>query len=274
MNKLIAPAVLAGILAMPNIAKSSGQESGNNLTQSRTMSKESEKKTYFIGFGLQLSSLDFLPILKTLDERVGDVAEELDTDVQYLSLTLTLESFANDHFLQTDYFEVASGVSLGVMHPAITGVREDNNTVYPENIPPLDLRLRSSLQLYSAGIGMTPQFYHQEGKVRAAIVFPLRISGEIMRTSINYKAEPVDDYFKEWLKRLDIDADGTISISGPGLAFSAGLGVEFGYNGYFCRNVIGKRWYAYQLRVDSDAHETVSVKGSNDTLDLWCGFGF
>lgn len=285
MDKIIFSSLLAGILNMSYATKVNAEESGDDTKQSQDSKSSQENSTglipedieqnnYFIGLGLQLSNLNFLPILKTLDERIGEVAEELDTDVKYLSLTLNIESFANNHFPRTDYFAVSSGASIGIVHPEITGVREDQNTVYPENIPPLYLNLKSSLQLYSFGMGITPQFYQQEGKIKAAIVFPLRLSGEIMRTFIDYKAEPVDDYFKSWFEKLDVDADGSISISGLGVVFSAGLGVEFGYNGFFCRNVIGKRWYTYNLKIDSDNHKTVTVEGDNDTLDLLCGVGF
>ena len=285
MNKIIFSSLLAGILNILYVTKADAEESEDNTKPSPnskssqnnsqgSIPEKSERHNYFLGIGLQLSNFDFLPILKTLDERIGEVAEELDTDVQYLSLNLNLESFANNHFPRTNYFSVASGVSISIVHPEITGVREDQSTIYPDNIPPLDLYLKSSLQLYSFGMGITPQFYQQEGKIRAAIIFPLRISAEIMRTFIDYKAEPVNDFFRSWFEKQDVNADGSISILGHGIVLSTGLGVEFGYDKFFCRNVIGKRWYSYNLKIDSDTQETVNLEGDSDTLDLLCGVGF
>src|SRR3989338_2953909 len=136
MNKIIVSSLLAGILNIFYVTKADAGESGDNTKPSPDskssqnnsqglIQNNSEQHNYFLGIGLQLSNFDFLPILKNLDERIGEVAEELDTDIQYLSLNLNLESFANNHFPRTNYFSVASGVSISIVHPEITGVRED-----------------------------------------------------------------------------------------------------------------------------------------------------
>ena len=164
-----------------------------------------EPKNYF-GAGLELSRVDLTGVIENLSGTTRRVAEKIDTNLETLAITLKLRNDLGSVFPTT--------FSANVVHPEINQLR-DEGTVKLEGIPALEYNLNAGLQLYKLGMGIEPGYQHNFGDFHLGVIFPLNVEAGYLHTSVDYRAWSKEELYRNVFESLDIDTNGSLTISGP-----------------------------------------------------------
>lgn len=223
-----------------------------------------EHKNYF-GAGLELSKVDLTGVIENLSGTTGRVAEKIDTNLETLAITLKLRTDIGSVFPTT--------FSVNVVYPEINQLR-DEGTVKLEGIPALEYNLNAGLQLYKLGMGVEPGYQHNFEDFHLGVIFPLNVEAGYLHTSVDYRAWPKEELYRNIFESLDIDTNGSLTISGPIMSLNVGVGIQAGYRGLNCEFSVGDRYQVALLEIEGDDNNIVGIQDYAPIVNFGCGKEF